>query len=360
MNIRSIGVLILLANAACSGGDSTELFVAKPLARSTSLGPDEASSPFAPPPHGVSRLPGGERSDREDVPASSMFGAIDRLGAGTANVSPTPSEASDDVVPPGANTDAGTSVSAPPCTLRLDWTTLAPSHAGCTSLSALPEAALAVWDGARLLLLGAEWTFEGGRLERTRRCMHGEGRLWRFEERLVLVDALPPDRCPEAPIAATYVYDECPLLSPGVVCAADEPSACQLSGTLTLTPVSELADPEALAAPEIEASCRPVGRDPRRPAADGERCYDGECAAGLFCSRENGDGSCAPLGEGRCLPAPLSFDCGSQGEDLCTCGDPPMPLSALPLFDPTLPDALPVNTCTAHALGLSITACRAD
>jgi hypothetical protein len=365
MNTRWLAVLLVLPAAACSSTDTTELSASE-RAASTPREPAEPLAPLAPPPRAPRSSPrAAAGADVGDAPAATDTNAAVARELGDAGAALAPPANTH----PDVHADAGSDPPESPCLLRLEWSRLEASHPDCSSLSDLPAAELALWDGAHLSVLGAEWTLEDGRIERTRRCQHDTGQLWRFEEHVALAVALPALGCPDAPIEASYGYDECPLLSPGTVCAAGEPSACQLSATLRLVPVpaaaataveNPLLENGERSASEREASCRPVGRDPRRPITTGERCYDGECSAGLFCSRELADGACAALGEGTCLPAPTSFDCGTTREALCTCTEPPTPLETLPLFDPTRPDALTPNTCTAHALGLSVMACPAD
>lgn len=364
MMLRRVLLPLLVA---CSGADTTELESIDTPMRAT-------PGAEAPPPRSASaelRDPRGsfapgttQHSGDTSLPASATSSDTRLPGPDSRTterpVSSTPSDSSTPSVPAAAP-DAGAPAPAPlPCTLRLEWNTLELSNAECQALSAVPEATLAVWDGTQLRLLGSDWTVEDDRLERTRRCRHSSGQLWRFAEHVALAAPLPTDHCPATAIEASYAYDECPLLSPGTVCAPDEPSACQLRAMLRLTPLDGDPDPEALrealARPELEQSCRPVGSDPRQPSSEGERCFDGECAAGLFCSRELG-GSCAALGEGTCTPAPTSAECSGTSQTLCLCSDPPLPLEQLPPFDPSLPDALPTNTCFAHALGLSVIEC---
>lgn len=351
MIARASAAVALVLLQACSSADTTSLAGGEPLA-----GGAPGATAFVP----ASRAAEGRRRTASSGAAGATASGADAASRGSAldvRAASADAGAAGDSTPPPQ--DAGSAAGPLPCTLRLEWTRLVASHEGCQPLSSLPEAELAVWDGSRLTLLGGEWAIDDDRFARTRRCRHRDGQLWRFAERAELAESLPSLRCPGEPVEASYVYDECPLLSPGTVCAAAEPSACQITATLRLIPAAGDAA-EAFAAPELEASCRPVGRDPRQPVAAGERCYDGECDAGHFCSRELGDATCAALGEGTCAPAPTSFDCGDTTEDLCLCTEPPLSLRALPPFDPARPDALAPNTCNAHALGLSVSACPAQ
>lgn len=352
---------MLWACAACGDGSDLTRLHASAAAEVTlepALTPELSAGPS---------LSGGDRRP-EPTPPRLAPPALD--SAREPPREPAPGEPPTSALDPEARLDAGAPVSpaAPspdagslplPCTLRVEWQSWQASHTGCESASGLGGAALAVWDGTALLMIGEEWLPEGNLLERTRRCVHTERTLWRFHERLVLARALPTERCPALPVTASYSYEECPLLSPGTVCAAAEPSACRFSGSVTLTPLAAAAGPDALASPPREASCRPVGQNPRRPVQAGQRCYDGECAAGYFCSRELTGGTCAPLGEGVCSPAPALGECGDVAQAVCLCTTPPSPLRALGLFNSASPpgDAPAANTCTAHALGISVIAC---